>query len=210
MDEADYLTPQAQAALRRIMEFYYKSVRFILTANTLSKLIDAIRSRCDILHFRALHPSNMELLLLKISIKEGHKVPSDVFHAITEIVHGDARLALNILEGLFSLDNPTKEDVYSIIGTPTDDNVFKLIFHAVRGQIEALDEANRLVTDGGVNAAELLNSMYWLTLKGAVQGLTDEERLRVLEAIGMIPGASDEMRLSGILAKIIFASKESK
>jgi replication factor C small subunit len=50
LDEADYITPQAQAALRNVMETYSAKTRFILTANYAERIIDPLKSRCQTFH----------------------------------------------------------------------------------------------------------------------------------------------------------------
>jgi DNA polymerase III delta prime subunit len=50
LDESDYITPQAQAALRNVMETYSAKTRFILTANYAERIIDPLKSRCQTFH----------------------------------------------------------------------------------------------------------------------------------------------------------------
>ena len=202
LDEADELTKPAQQALRRTMELYYKTVRFILTINDKGKLSSALKSRCTPYNFRGLHPAHVRLLLIKVEQSEGRIMPEAVNQAIIKVVHGDMRLALNILESLLSVETPLPEDVYELVGIVEEENVWSMMHTALKGSMHALDKMNELV-NSGANAHELMNTMYWTAMKGTAPGMTEKKRLDVLEAMGTIPGTSDEMILTGILARLI-------
>ena len=70
LDEADYMTPDAQATLRGVMEKYSNSCRFILTCNYPHKIIPAIHSRCQGFHFDELEETEFTARMAEILINE--------------------------------------------------------------------------------------------------------------------------------------------
>jgi replication factor C small subunit len=70
LDECDALTKEAQQALRRTMELYTSTARFILSCNLSSKIIDPIQSRCAIFKFKPLEKSDVEGVINNISKNE--------------------------------------------------------------------------------------------------------------------------------------------
>ena len=208
LDEADELTKPAQQALRRTMEVHHRTVRFILTVNSLGKLKAALRSRCTPYQFRGLHPSHVKTLLIKVALKEGVKISAEVNQAIIKTVHGDMRMALNILEAMMSLDEPTADDVYELMGVVDDKNVFSMMHGALKGDMKALKTMKKLL-DGGANAHQLMNTMYWMAIRGGI-GMTEKKSLDILSVMGTIPGTSDEMVLTSILARLILKQGKIK
>jgi len=99
LDEADALTTDAQAALRRTMESYAKTCRFILSCNYSSKIIDPLQSRCAIYRFRPLAPQAVKEEIGRIATKEGLKITPDALDAMVYIAQGDMRKAINALQG---------------------------------------------------------------------------------------------------------------
>ena len=118
------------------------------------------------------------------------------------------RLALNILEAMISLDEPTADDVYSLMGVVDDKNVFSMMHGALKGDMKALKTMQKLLK-AGANAHQLMNTMYWMAIRGGI-GMTDKKSLDILEAMGAIPGTTDEMRLTGILARLILKQGKVK
>ncbi len=95
LDEADYLTPNAQAALRNLMETFSKSTRFILTCNYVEKIIDPIQSRCQT--FAITPPSKKDVAKRLNDILKEEDVEFDVQDLVTLVNSGypDIRRVLN-------------------------------------------------------------------------------------------------------------------
>lgn len=109
LDEADYLTPNAQAALRNLMETYSKTTRFILTCNYVEKIIDPIQSRCQT--FAITPPSKTDVAKRLVSVLEQKEVDYDIkdVAAIINASYPDIRRAINaaqasVVEGKLQLD----------------------------------------------------------------------------------------------------------
>ncbi len=93
LDEADYLTADAQASLRRIMEMYHKTTRFILCCNYINKIINPIQSRCKCYRFLSLVDSDIRILASGIA-------PTLNCDGIIKSSKGDLRKVINDLQGM--------------------------------------------------------------------------------------------------------------
>ena len=138
LDECDYITPNAQAALRNLMETFSKNCRFILTCNYVERIIDPIQSRCQ--SFQIVPPDRKEVAvhLNTILTKEG--VKSDINDIVT-IVNGgfpDLRRVINaaqrqvvngelVIDEGMSIQNDYKNQVLEILKTQDKKNSFKNI-----------------------------------------------------------------------------------
>ena len=98
LDEADALTQDAQAALRRTMEMYTRTCRFILSCNYSSKIIEPIQSRCAMFSFRPLRPEDVEKYLHHIAKAEGLDITGDGMEALIYVASGDMRRGVNALQ----------------------------------------------------------------------------------------------------------------
>ena len=98
LDEADSLTPDAQAALRRTIEKYTRICRFILSVNYSSKIIEPIQSRCAVFRFKPIKAEDIKKYMRKIATKEKLEITSDGLETLIFISRGDLRKAINILQ----------------------------------------------------------------------------------------------------------------
>lgn len=115
LDEVDGLTPDAQRALRNTMEEYGKTTRFVLTANYLHRVIDALKSRCAKYDLR---PSVEQYLfhLKFIVFRESITIEDNALQKIAKQHYPDFRVAINELQklkdgGLQSIDNTSSKEV---------------------------------------------------------------------------------------------------
>jgi replication factor C small subunit len=95
LDEADYMTPNGQAALRNLMETFSKTTRFILTCNYVEKIIDPIQSRCQV--FGITPPNKKEVAKRIVTILKEQDIKFEMNDLVTLINNGypDIRRVLN-------------------------------------------------------------------------------------------------------------------
>lgn len=100
LDEADSLTPDAMQSLRRIMEQYQDTCRFILTGNYPENIIDALKSRCNTFEFEPVDDNVAADYLMSILEEEGYadEVEYEFVHKLASIYHGDIRKQVVKLE----------------------------------------------------------------------------------------------------------------
>ena len=98
LDEADFLTIQAQASLRNVIETFSRTTRFILTCNFIERIIDPLQSRCQTL--KIVPPSNLDVVnhLMKVVQKEGIKCSVSDLETITNNNYPDVRKMLNTIQ----------------------------------------------------------------------------------------------------------------
>jgi len=141
LDEADALTPEAQQALRRTMENYSATCRFILSCNYSSKIIDPIQSRCAIFRFKLLEKKDIEKYLKKIAEFEKLFIAEDALAGIYEGSEGDCRRATNLLQSTASISpNITAELVSTIISNTKPKNIRIVLDYALAGDFQQARE----------------------------------------------------------------------
>ena len=98
LDEADYLSPNAQAALRGVMESFSSTSRFILTCNYPNRIIPAIHSRCQTFHVTKTDPVEFTCRLVTILDKENVSFDLDILDTYVKIAYPDLRKCINLVQ----------------------------------------------------------------------------------------------------------------
>jgi len=98
IDEFEFMSLQAQAALRNMMEEYEDNVRFILTCNRLHKVMDALQSRCQMFEFKKIPMDFIKTLVKKILESEKVEYDEESIFKIVSIYYPDVRKILNTLQ----------------------------------------------------------------------------------------------------------------
>jgi DNA polymerase III delta prime subunit len=98
LEEADMLTPTAQAALKRFMEEVHETVRFILTCNHENKIIPPIKSRCQHFHFKAGDKNDIAEYLINILATERVRFDLDLLDKYIATSYPDIRKMVNALQ----------------------------------------------------------------------------------------------------------------
>ncbi len=134
LDEADNMTDDAQQALRRTMERFTETARFILIANYSGKIIEPIQSRCAPFRFTYLSREDTIGRLEHIADMEKVKLLDDGVEAVLEVSGGDLRRVANTLQVAASIGKPVDaETVYSVVGRANPADIRGMIESAVEG-----------------------------------------------------------------------------
>ncbi|HEY1197646.1 MAG TPA: AAA family ATPase [Thermoplasmata archaeon] len=209
LDEADNLTSEAQASLRRLMERYSGSCRFILSCNYSSRIIDPIQSRCAVFRFRAYSPEAVRTQIKRIATGEGKKVSPEALETILTASGGDMRRATNLLQlaGTHS-DSITAETIKEYATIPLRREVEGMLTAALGGNFrEARDRLFSLFVERGASGEDILKAIHSYLPDIPDTVLSAREKVRLLEYLGEVDfrlaqGASDRIQLEAVLAHV--------
>ncbi len=214
LDEADNMTSDAQQALRRTMERYTETCRFILCANYSGKIIEPIQSRCAPFRFTFLPREEHDKYLRCIAENEGLRLLNDGLDAIFEVCGGDLRRAINTLQAAASLGKPVDSKVvYSIAGRANPTDVRKLIETAMKGSfIEARKQLRDMIQKYGVAGSDIIRQIHTEIFR---TDIPEPWKIKLADIVGeidyrLVEGADEEVQLSALLARLVEAAYEIK
>jgi replication factor C small subunit len=98
LDEADYLSPNAQAALRGVMEEYHATSRFVLTCNYPNRIIPALHSRCQGFHVEKTDQTEFTARAATILVEENIEFDLDTLDAYVKVTYPDLRKCIQLLQ----------------------------------------------------------------------------------------------------------------
>ena len=98
LDEADYMSPNGQAALRGVMETYASTARFILTCNYPNKIIPALHSRCQGFHIEKVDTTEFTARVATVCVTEGVDVDLDTLDSYVKATYPDLRKCINLVQ----------------------------------------------------------------------------------------------------------------
>jgi replication factor C small subunit len=98
LDEADYLSPNAQAALRGVMEEYHATSRFILTCNYPNRIIPALHSRCQGFHIERVDQTEFTARVATILVEESVEFDLDTLDSYVKVTYPDLRKCINMVQ----------------------------------------------------------------------------------------------------------------
>ena len=155
LDECDYLTPNAQAALRNLMETFSKHCRFILTCNYVERIIDPIQSRCQ--SYKVVPPSKKEVAQQMVNIlnEENCTFELDDIALIVNAGYPDIRRVINSAQRQI-VDGKLKIDTTSVI-----QNNYKLQLLEMLSNGSKLNDIRQLIADNSISDySELYRLLY--------------------------------------------------
>ncbi|MEM1643005.1 MAG: replication factor C small subunit [Desulfurococcaceae archaeon] len=215
LDEADNMTPDAQQALRRLMELFTINTRFILIANYPSKIIEPIQSRCAVFRFTSLSKDDVVGRLKWIAEKEGVELEDEALEVIYELSEGDMRRAINVLQASSALGKVTVESVYRVVGLAHPREVREMVKSALAGDFTgARGKLRELMINYGLSGLDVIKQVH-REIFGAELKLPEELKVLIADYAGEIQyrlteGSDDEIQLNAFLAKLALLGKKFK
>lgn len=204
LDEADALTNDAQSALRRTMERYSATTRFILSCNYSSKIIEPIQSRCAVYRFKPLDNKSIAKRIGYISDQEGLRVSDEGMQAIVYVANGDMRRAINALQAAALLDDTVTEDtIYQITSTARLEEMREFIKIALKGDfISARSMLDDLLLSRGLSGEDIVIQIHRSMLD---MDIPDRDKVKLIDRIGetdfrLTEGANERIQLEALLA----------
>ena len=199
LDEADYLSPNAQAALRGVMEEYHSTSRFILTCNYPNRIIPAIHSRCQGYHIERIDQTEFTARVATILVEEQVDVDLETLDLYVKATYPDLRKCINMVQQNVSdnkLQAPNKGD------EGTQDWKFDMVELFKAGKIA---DARKLLC-GKLRAEEMEEVYRWLYDNISIFGNEDaQDKAVLIIKQGLVDHtlvADPEINLAAVLIKL--------
>jgi replication factor C small subunit len=212
LDESDALTSDAQQALRRTIEQYSSSCRFILSCNYSSKIITPIQSRCSVFRFKPLEKKDVEKYLETIIKEEKLKVDKSAHDAIFDLSNGDMRRAVNLLQASSSLGGKiTGNVVYEVASQAKPQDIKTMLDFVVNGDFKsARKKLHELILKQGLAGEDIISACHREVYNLEIP---DDKKVEFVSKIGeydfrISEGGDPIIQLESMLAQFMLSSKK--
>ncbi|MAF34316.1 replication factor C small subunit [Candidatus Woesearchaeota archaeon] len=204
LDECDALTRDAQQALRRTMENFSNSCRFVLSCNFPSKIIDPIQSRCVNYRFKSLTKEDIFALVDRIAKGEGLKLDADAKESLFACCEGDCRRVVNLLQAASTSGKTIDKDkVESLAGLATPQELPEMLSLALKGDLLTARKHLIGMLGAGLSGQDLIK----LIQKGVWElDIDDKQKLQLVDRCGecefrLVEGSDSVIQLEALLAQ---------
>ena len=204
LDECDALTREAQQALRRTMENYTQTTRFILSCNYSSRIIEPIQSRCAVFRFKPLDKKDIYILIDKIVREEKLKLSDNAREALAVASEGDCRRLVNLMQSSAVLDSKiTEENIYQIASLAQPKELMGILEMALANRfLEARNKLLDVMLNYGLSGLDLIKQIQREILSLQID---DKEKMRLIDKCGEIEfrlteGSDEFVQLECLLA----------
>jgi replication factor C small subunit len=206
LDECDALTKEAQQALRRTMENYTQTCRFVLSCNYASKIIDPIQSRCAVFKFKPLNEAEVKDIVTRMASAEGLTVDDAALQALLRVSEGDVRRLQNVLQSCGSLSKTiTKDAVYQMASVAEPKEIKEVLVLASAGKfLEAREKLLHTMLEYGMAGVDVIKQVakeIWEL------DVSNERKLAFIIACGetefhIVEGSDEFIQLEALLATL--------
>ena len=212
LDECDALTREAQQALRRTMENYTQTCRFILSANYSSKIIEPIQSRCVVFRFKPLEKKDVFEIIERISKDEKIKIDEKSKEALYEISEGDCRRLENIMQSCGAIaDSITEDLVHSMASMAKPKEVKEVLELALKNKfLDARNKLLDLMLNYGLAGIDVIKQIQKEILE---LDIDNKSKMILIEKCGeiefrMTEGSDEFLQLEALLSQFALAGSQ--
>jgi len=212
MDEADALTPDAQQALRRMMEDYANVTRFIMTCNYSSKIIDPIQSRCAVFRFKPLDEKDVKKFIERIVKGEKLKIDEKAIKAVIYLSEGDLRRVANLLQSAAIMSKKITEDViYDVASKAKPEEVKKMLEKVLKGNFkDARSDLQKMLLKQGLSGLDIISEIHRQIYS---LNIDEKSKIELIEKCGeyefrISEGANELIQLEALLASFLLYAKK--
>ena len=209
LDEADALTKEAQQALRRTMENFSNTCRFIMSCNYSSSIIDPIQSRCVVFRFKLLEKKDVSEVIKKIAEKEKLKISDDAFQTLYEASEGDCRRAINLLQATASISPDINSEMINMISSSAKPSGVKVVLdYALAGDfVNAREKLLDVMLKDSVSGQDIIKAIQKEIWNLQIE---PEIKVRLTEKTGevefrMTEGSDEFVQLQALVASFVLA-----
>ena len=210
LDESDALTFDAQQALRRTMEKYSRTCRFILSCNYSSKIIEPIQSRCVVFRFKPLNAKEVEEKIMSIAKIEKIEISKDAINALVYVCEGDMRKAVNILQASSSISGKVDEKtIHEVSSRARPDEIKQMIKLALNGNfLEARKMLDKLMYEYGMSGEDVIIQLHREIVNSEEDEIDGKTKIEIIDKIGeynfrMVEGANERIQLEALIAQFM-------
>ncbi|KAG1767187.1 P-loop containing nucleoside triphosphate hydrolase protein [Suillus placidus] len=203
LDEADMMTQQAQAALRRVIEQYTKNVRFCIICNYVNKIAPAIQSRCTKFRFSPLPITEVEKRVNGVVEAEKVNLTQDGKKALLKLSKGDMRRALNVLQACHAAYSSIGEtEIYNCTGNPHPSDIETIVNSMLSDEFTtSYQMISAMKTERGLALQDLISGTYEYV---ETIDFKPQARVYLLDFLAttehrLSTGGSEKMQLSALL-----------
>ena len=212
LDECDSLTKEAQQALRRTMENYAQTCRFILACNYSSKIIDPIQSRCAVFRFKPLDKNDIFAIIENIAKDEKLKINDSAKEALFEISEGDCRKLENILQSSAAIQkNIDEELIYSLVSQAKPKEINEILELALKNKFtEARGKLLDTMLNHGLSGIDIIKQVQKEILNLSID---NKKKMQLIDKCGeiefrMSEGSDEYIQLEALLSQITLAGEK--
>jgi replication factor C small subunit len=208
LDESDALTKEAQQALRRTMENYTQTCRFILGCNYSSKIIDPIQSRCSVFRFKPLDKEDIFGLIDSIAKHEKLHVSKEGKDALLEVCEGDCRKLENVMQSCAAIsDRIDEHTVFSIASMARPKEINEILKLCTKNSfLDARKKLLEAMLEHGLSGLDIIKQIQ----KGIWElDIDSNKKLEMVKECGevefrMVEGSDEYVQLESLLATFCF------